>query len=216
MVVELVTGGGEPQFEGFPKMPRFNREVVITEKIDGTNGQIYIGEDGAVRAGSRNRWVTPGKATDNLGFAAWVEEHADALREALGPGRHFGEWFGQGIARNYGLKERRFALFNTSRWYDPKRLPEMVPEEIPHLIEVRTPVPDFLTVVPTLWITDGQNVSRVVAYLVDILPQTGSVAVPGFMSPEGIVVSHTAGNHLYKVLLENDELPKSLAEKRAV
>ena len=29
-------------FEMFPKVPRWNREVVITEKIDGTNSAIII------------------------------------------------------------------------------------------------------------------------------------------------------------------------------
>lgn len=31
-------------FEGFPKMARLSREVVITEKIDGTNAQVLIVE----------------------------------------------------------------------------------------------------------------------------------------------------------------------------
>ena len=35
------------EFIGFPKIARLSREIVITEKIDGTNGCIFIGgEDG--------------------------------------------------------------------------------------------------------------------------------------------------------------------------
>lgn len=30
------------QFVEFPKMARWSRDIVITEKIDGTNGQIVV------------------------------------------------------------------------------------------------------------------------------------------------------------------------------
>ncbi|MES2133853.1 MAG: RNA ligase family protein [Bacteroidota bacterium] len=33
-------------FLEFPKMPRLSREVIITEKIDGTNAQLLITEAG--------------------------------------------------------------------------------------------------------------------------------------------------------------------------
>jgi hypothetical protein len=64
---------------------------------------------------SRSRWITPDD--DNFGFAAWVEANRDELL-TLGPGRHFGEWWGSGIQRGYGLPkgEKRFSLFNVSRW----------------------------------------------------------------------------------------------------
>ena len=49
-----------PEFKGFSKIPRLNREIIITEKIDGTNGQIYVPEDPTepIFAASRNRWLT--------------------------------------------------------------------------------------------------------------------------------------------------------------
>jgi hypothetical protein len=103
----------DAEFVPFPKMARLSREIIITEKLDGTNAQVFIGEDGLIRAGSRTRWITP--EDDNYGFARWVHNHADELR-GLGPGRHFGEWWGQGIQRNYSLTEKRFSLFNVSRW----------------------------------------------------------------------------------------------------
>jgi hypothetical protein len=34
-----------PSFEEFQKIPRLRRDCVITEKIDGTNAQIYISDD---------------------------------------------------------------------------------------------------------------------------------------------------------------------------
>jgi len=112
-------------FKEFPKIPRLNREIVITEKIDGTNAAIVIervydpaGEQlplvWSVRAQSRNRFLTV--EDDQFGFAKWVEENRAALIYALGEGTHFGEWWGKGIQRNYGLDVKRFSLFNTTRW----------------------------------------------------------------------------------------------------
>ena len=70
-------------FLEFRKIPRLSRTVVITEKIDGTNGCIYIGEDGDFLVGSRTRWITP--ETDNHGFARWCVENKEELLK-LGPG----------------------------------------------------------------------------------------------------------------------------------
>ena len=61
-----------PQYVAFPKIPRLNREVVFSEKIDGTNACVGIVDD-VVFAQSRSRVITPGD--DNFGFAAWVEKH---------------------------------------------------------------------------------------------------------------------------------------------
>ena len=94
-------------FKEFPKMPRLSREIIVTEKIDGTNAQVAVVEldgysapgavwegDGlAIYAGSRTRWITP--EADNFGFAAWVRDNAEELA-TLGPGNHFGEWWGEG------------------------------------------------------------------------------------------------------------------------
>src|SRR6266404_7201095 len=97
------------EFVAFPKIPRISREMIITEKLDGTNAQVWIGDYGEFQTGSRNRWITPGKATDNAGFAGWCEENKEELLK-LGPGHHFGEWWGRGIQRTYGLNEKRFSL----------------------------------------------------------------------------------------------------------
>jgi hypothetical protein len=64
-------------FLEFPKMARLSRDIIVTEKIDGTNAQILITEDGQVFAGSRKRWITP--QSDNFGFAKWVEENKHPL-----------------------------------------------------------------------------------------------------------------------------------------
>jgi hypothetical protein len=38
----------DEQFTAFPKMARLQREVLISEKIDGTNAQVYITDDGKI------------------------------------------------------------------------------------------------------------------------------------------------------------------------
>lgn len=172
-------------FEGFPKIPRLKHTCVITEKIDGTNAQILVPSDPEqpLVAGSRNRYVTPEK--DNFGFARWVADNEAMLRR-LGPGRHFGEWWGAGIQRRYGLPGKRFWLFNSGRWTG--KLPEGLPPEV--------------GVVPVLYHGDFQSdtVDKVLADLAT----SGSVAAPGFMQPEGIVVFLPASGSLYKVTLDGD------------
>jgi hypothetical protein len=173
------------EFEEFPKIARLSRECVITEKIDGTNAQVFISEDGQIRFGSRTRWITP--EDDNYGFARWGMEHREELLQ-LGEGRHFGEWWGQGIQRKYGMTEKRFSLFNVSRWDGEDR-------------------PACCSVVPTLYRGDFTN-DAVTAALED-LRENGSKASPGFMKPEGIVVYHTAGRMYFKKTIEKDSEPKS-------
>ncbi len=174
-------------FEEFPKIARLNRDCVISEKIDGTNGQIIITEEGEVVAASRSRLIST--RDDNFGFAAWVSENRDDLRK-LGPGRHFGEWWGAGIQRRYGLTgpDKRFSLFNAERWSDDA---------------VR---PACCGVVPVLY--QGLFHSIEVERVLDDLRRHGSRAAPGFMKPEGVIIWHTAARVGFKVTLERDEAPK--------
>lgn len=176
------------EFVEFPKMARLSREVIITEKIDGTNAQIAISEDGQIFAGNRTRWITP--KNDNHGFAAWVESNRDELL-ALGPGRHFGEWYGAGIQRNYGLDEKRFALFNVERWKDSR--------------------PDCCGVVPVLLRAMFTEVD--IDAVMENLRRDGSAIAPGFMNPEGIVIYHVAAGISFKKTLGKDGVPKSLAAR---
>jgi hypothetical protein len=179
----------EIPFIEFPKIARFNRGVIVTEKIDGTNAQVYINDTGTeIYAGSRTRWITP--SADNMGFAKWVEENRDELLK-LGPGSHFGEWWGHGIQRGYDMKEKKFSLFNVHRWSDPV---------------TRPPCCD---VVPVLW--EGLFSELDTEAIVKKLAENGSYASPGFMKPEGIVIYHTAGHALFKKTIDKDEQPKSKA-----
>lgn len=179
------------EFYGFPKMARLSREVIVTEKIDGTNAQICISDDGSILAGSRTRFITP--EDDNFGFARWVEEH-------------FGEWWGKGINRGYGLSDKRFSLFNTQRWALHGTEPKTYPTADPRITRTQDVLPTCCGLVPVLYqgVFDTAEVER----CIDRLRSQGSVAAPGFMKPEGVVVFHTAGNVGFKKTLDKDEQPK--------
>src|ERR1035437_279413 len=196
----------EPEFKPWPKISRYNRDIVITEKIDGTNGAIHIaavdpmesqdewvgagfvgGVLYAVGAQSRKRIVHLGD--NHFGFAQWASENAQALVETLGEGTHFGEWWGRKIARAYDQTDRTFSLFNTSRW---------------RMADTRL-VPG-LSVVPVLY--EGPMSQNAINDAQHDLRLKGSSAAPGFMRPEGIVIYHTAANVMFKITLENDEVPK--------
>ena len=171
-----------PAFTPFPSIPRLMRDIVVTEKIDGTNAQVHVTDDGRVYAGSRTRWITP--TDDNFGFAAWVAYHEDGLR-ALGPGSHFGEWWGSGIQRRYGKADRTFSLFNTARWADASARPACC------------------DVVPVLY--SGVFDMAMIDATLTQLEERGSVASPGFMQPEGIVVYHVASNKVFKRTLDKHD-----------
>lgn len=174
-----------PEFQAFRKIPRLNRDIIVTEKIDGTNACVYVTDQGEIYAGKRTSWCTPEK--DNYGFAKWVQENKTELLK-LGPGRHFGEWYGRGINRNYGLQERRFALFSDSRAGDD--------------------CPSCVSFVPVLY--RGLFDVDAIDATINALRTFGSVAVPGYLNPEGIVIFHKAAGINFKVTLENDSQPKSI------
>jgi hypothetical protein len=182
-----------PDFKPWAKISRLNRPIIVTEKIDGTNGIIYISEDFTqVVAGSRTQWLTP--EHDNYGFASWVRGHRDELL-GLGAGYHYGEWWGHGIQRGYGLPagHRRFSLFNVQRWSD-----EFGKDAVKR--------PSCCHTVPVLY--NGKFDQQMIETSLTLLRLRGSQAVP-FMNPEGIVVYHTHANTAFKVTLEHDEQGKS-------
>lgn len=214
-------------FKPWPKTPRLNRDMVITEKIDGTNAAVIIQkvppvlgveeydpeihgailgawEDFALtRLGdhwymvggqSRNRVLT--LSMDNAGFAKWVFANAGALVKVLGEGYHYGEWWGSGIQRGYGLTkgEKRFSLFNVARYG--------------HIEFAEFGLYDVATV-PVLY--RGPFSTEQVNNALIGLKNSGSYAAPGFMRPEGIIVFHEAANSVFKVLVEGDEISKTEA-----
>lgn len=211
------------EFRSFGKIGRLFRDVVITEKIDGTNAAVginfysvdlpvdyqlpaedvdckFVDRDGrdvngmvnyaVVYAQSRTRVIRPGM--DNHGFARWVWDNAEYLVENLGEGLHFGEWWGSGINRGYGMPKgiKRFSLFNTHRWSG---------------IDFNL---SSLDTVPVLY--TGPFDTEIVKSTMDFLRTFGSAAMPGYDNPEGIVLYHRHANALFKATLKNDDIPKGL------
>lgn len=175
-----------PEFTPFPSISRFNREVVVTEKIDGTNAQVVVSDDGTqLWAASRSKYVTP--EDDNHGFARWVYENKTELLR-LGPGSHFGEWWGRGVNKRHPNVEKTFSLFNTSRWNDP---------------ETR---PTCCSVVPVIW--TGLMIDLDPGKLLNDLQTNGSVADPTCKNPEGIVIFHTPSRSLFKMTLDKNDAHK--------
>lgn len=194
------------EFNEFPKMARLSRECIVTEKIDGTNAQI-IKEGDVLIAGSRTRYISP--AEDNHGFAAWVEEHREELL-TLPDGRHFGEWWGRGIQRSYGLKEKRFSLFNVLRFHLHGETPREEATADPRIVKTTIELPPCLGLVPLL--RRGIFCTAMIEEALEELKLGGSRAVPGFMRPEGVVCYHIAAGVGFKKTIEKDEVPKTKAK----
>jgi hypothetical protein len=190
------------EFQEFGKIARLTRECTITEKIDGTNAQIYIGENGDFLTGSRTQWITP--ENDNHGFSRWAHEHKEDLLK-LGIGSHFGEWWGSGIQRGYNLLkgEKRFSLFNTRRWARIGNELCQYPTQDPRVMKSQEHAPECCHVVPVLY--EGMFDTTMFFSVLGMLKSHGSYASEGFMNPEGIVIYHKQGNIMFKKTLDKDD-----------
>lgn len=181
------------EFTKFPKLHRLCGPVIVTEKIDGTNAQIYIGEDGSYLVGSRTRWITP--QADNFGFARWAYDNQTEITALLGFGTHYGEWWGKGIQRGYNVENRRFSLFNTARWAGVVNTDSHKPYELNATIGIY--------IAPFIY--SGAFDTEVFAQLLTQLKSNGSYASPGFMNPEGIVIYDSRSGQGYKKTFDYDD-----------
>lgn len=208
-------------FKAFNKIPRLSREIIVTEKIDGTNGIIGIwmrnefsqeeldnpkfpymsvtkdGLDYIIIAGSRTKWIDI--HSDNAGFGRWVSNNREELIK-LGVGYHYGEWWGGKIQRGYGLKEKRFSLFNSSMWTSNWN---KTWENKGDNLCLEVPVCDVVPV-----IGKGEFETDFINTCLNSLIDSGSFAAPGFMKPEGIVIYHVPSGYMFKKTIEKDEAPK--------
>lgn len=174
------------QFQSFGKIPRLYSEIRITEKLDGTNAAIVFDDWGNMAVQSRKRFIET--RDDNYGFAMWCEKNNEELFGNLGPGYHYGEWWGFRIQRGYGLRaenERFFSVFDVDRY------------------EEHTFTTPGLRRVPTLY--HGEFADNVGNLALEDLVDYGSEAVPGYYNPEGIIIRWRADRRLAKVTLDGDE-----------
>ena len=153
----------ELEFQPWPKIGRVSPfSVVISEKLDGTNGCIVIRDGKLLAVQSRKRFIVEGD--DNYGFAKWVNENLEDILK-LGDGHHYGEWAGEGIQKNpHSMVGKKFFLFNTARWNpdNPNR-------------------PDCCDVVPVLY--EGTLEPETIPNVMDQLLKDS----PAPMRPEGVV-----------------------------
>lgn len=193
-----------PEFQAWPKIPRLfgAKNIIVTEKVNGTNAAVVIPEDDSgVFAQSRKKVITPGN--DNFGFARYVAENEVLLKEILGYGTHFGEWYGEGIQKNeLGITGKRFMLFNVTRW---RELFSEADDARGTQAKLKSLSLDVATV-----LYEGIFDTTAVANTVNDLRNNGSQHVPGGKA-EGVIVYHEASNQLFKVLCENDDMSKTEA-----
>lgn len=184
-------------FQEWPKTPRFeDSKLYFTEKIDGTNACIIIGDsdidspDGAIQkvigVQSRNKLITPDD--DNMGFARWVYDNQEEIVSLLGAGYHYGEWWGRGIQRTYGMETRVFSLFNAGRWGGLFNAPvgKMVLDCVPQYTA------DF---------KDIRDLPEVIHNAKEFfMPKSLAAAKYGvnFTNPEGFMMFHDRSRQLYK------------------
>lgn len=109
------------------------------------------------------------------------------------------------IQRGYGLKEKRFYLFNASRWVPFGAEPKIESNPDPRIIKNQEIAPACCHVVPILY--QGIFDISIINNIVDQLRVSGSVAVPGFKA-EGVVVYHPNAKQYFKVTCEKDDKPK--------
>lgn len=197
------------EFRKWGKTARWGSPFDITEKLDGTNAAVLIqsvdlstdeymfpvtewllsskGQTYTVAAQSRTRIITP--EDDNYGFAQWVEDNIHTLVEDLGPGTHYGEWWGAKIQRAYGLTngERYFSLFDHKRYGAE--------------FEWNTLTPN-LGLVP-LMNYDDEFTMEALSDAVTALKEHGSFAHSGkFDRPEGVVVHWHHNDMRLKYILD--------------
>lgn len=99
----------------------------VFPKLDGTNGSIWVDDNGEVRAGSRNRVLSVG--SDNAGFYNWLlseDPEAEKHRDLLAGFPElvvYGEWLVPHTLKTYQDSAwRKFYIFDvwnkeTNEWY---------------------------------------------------------------------------------------------------
>lgn len=91
-------------------------ECLVFPKIDGTNGSLWLGDNGKVCAGSRNRELS--LEDDNAGFMAWAssDPRIEAFFEKYPNHRLYGEWLVPHSLKTYRQDAwRRFYVFDVMR-----------------------------------------------------------------------------------------------------
>lgn len=214
------------KFSEFPKIARWNREIVITEKLDGTNAAVrvmQIGEDEpATEVEKFEVLVTAGQAVrvdmDQNGKPVSRYIRAQSRNIFISPAREkkqsdnygFAAWVFDnaeelaqlGMGKHYGEWwgygiNRGYALPQGDRRFS-----------LFNVNRFNDNRPACCDVVPTLYrgsmiMPGGEAASE---FVMRRLRYAGSEASPGFKDPEGIAIYHSAGNVLFKYTTGPEEV----------
>ena len=126
----------------------------IQPKIDGTNGVVWLGDDGIIHAGSRRRDLT--LDNDNAGFYNTVIKDDNIRKYLLDHKDHYlyGEWLVPHTIRYYHPESWKhfyvFDIFSYDRGYIPydeysKELDKYGISYIPEIISIDNPTMEDLT-----------------------------------------------------------------------
>jgi hypothetical protein len=218
------------EFRAWPKIARLYRDIVITEKIDGTNGAVGI-EFGCLEEDFHYDFTNGdsdlGVIVDRGGFEVnglhnVARVYAQARKRVITPkedNHGFAAWVWDnaealvdalGVGLHFG--EWWGGGINRGYWLPKGEHRFSLFNTSRWAADTNLYVDGFLrvpelSVVPTLY--QGEFSTLAVAGVMEQLRLGGSVAEPQYMNPEGIVVFHTAANTMFKATLENDEMPKT-------
>lgn len=224
------------EFKPFNKISRLKRDCVITEKIDGTNAQIFITnffKDEYIE----EVFIDGDGLLEEIYFSeevkGFIDDYCIAQKNNLYMFAGSRKRWITPENDNYGfarwVKENSDDLFNLGegqhfgewwgqgiqRGYDmDKKVFSLF--NTGRWINYDTPIgindkrehcPKCCDVVPILY--KGTFNTYDAQYTLNYLSLGGSIASPGFKNPEGIVVYHAASRMLFKQAIKNDESPKS-------
>ena len=137
-------------FKKYMHLERYGNDAVdgieaginyIFPKLDGTNAQVWMDEDGNIRAGSRNRTLT--LDNDNAGFYNWVVQQANLKEffEEFPDYRLYGEWLVPHSLKTYREDAwRKFYIFDVESPYGNKQYEDYQPMLDKHGLDYLAPL----------------------------------------------------------------------------
>jgi len=228
------------EFQAFPKIESFRKvEMVITQKIHGTNAAIqilrtkkcvgevpgYLSAEMAFKAlesvmpeGVESVTLEPYSVSHNLVMAEYVEVRAQSRTRFIYPGDDnfgFAAWV---EANKAELIEKLGSGIHYGEWAGPGiNSGEGLKEKMFVLFDhwkfpAERPLPTGTAVVPVLY-KGPFDLAKIEEVMAD-LKENGSKLVPGFLRPEGVVVQ-TMGTRLKKVFDPEDTKWRQPSKEKA-
>lgn len=224
------------EFRAWPKTARFLRDIIITEKLDGTNAAILITRQSF---GTALEYTYDGSPPDGVlaivsgpigddgtpDVEYWVAaQYRNRLLSLDKDNQGFAKWVTRnlstlirdlGVGRHYG----EFWGNKIGRGYGLPEGDQRFSLFNPSFFDGRTEVTDGgvlvmfephtpgLSTVPVLY--HGPLDTKAVSNVLADLQANGSRAVVGYSKPEGVIVFHTHANRIIgKVTLDNQDAGK--------